>query len=214
MKNRVVLLLGASGLVGSKVLEELLLREDVAEIRVLVRKPLNLTHAKVKERITDFSSLEPLDDFFQVDALYCCVGTTRKKTPDLVAYKAIDFGIPLSVGEQVKAKGCREIHVVSSVGANAQSRNYYLKIKGEMEEEIERLGFDCCRIYRPSMLLGIRNESRPLERLGQKLMPFFDLFTFGGKYHSIDALDVARAMCRTAKAAGTKVLEYREMMLK
>jgi len=214
MKNRVVLLLGASGLVGSKVLEELLLREDVAEIRVLVRKPLNLTHAKVKERITDFSSLEPLDDFFQVDALYCCIGTTRKKTPDLVAYKAIDFGIPLSVGEQVKAKGCREIHVVSSVGANAQSRNYYLKIKGEMEEGIERLGFDCCRIYRPSMLLGIRNESRPLERLGQKLMPFFDLFTFGGKYHSIDALDVARAMCRTAKTAGTKVLEYREMMLK
>lgn len=214
MKNRVVLLLGASGLVGSKVLEELLLREDVAEIRVLVRKPLNLTHAKVKERITDFSSLEPLDDFFQVDALYCCIGTTRKKTPDLVAYKAIDFGIPLSVGEQVKAKGCREIHVVSSVGANAQSRNYYLKIKGEMEEGIERLGFACCRIYRPSMLLGIRKESRPLERLGQKLMPLFDLFTFGGKYHSIDALDVARAMCRSSEAAGTKVLEYREMMLK
>jgi uncharacterized protein YbjT (DUF2867 family) len=104
--------------------------------------------------------------------------------------------------------------VVSSVGANAQSRNYYLKIKGEMEEGIERLGFDCCRIYRPSMLLGIRKESRPLERLGQELMPLFDLFTFGGKYHSIDALDVARAMCRTAEAAGTKVLEYREMMLK
>lgn len=214
MKNRVVLLLGASGLVGSKVLEELLLREDVAEIRVLLRKPLNLSHAKVKERITDFSSLEPLDDFFQVDALYCCIGTTRKKTPDLVAYKAIDVGIPLSVGEQVKAKGCREIHVVSSVGANAQSANYYLKIKGEMEEGIERLGFECCRIYRPSMLLGIRKESRPLERLGQKLMPFFDLFTFGGKYHSIDALDVARAICRSSEAAGTKVLEYREMMLK
>ncbi|MEY4217232.1 MAG: hypothetical protein RLZZ68_1688, partial [Bacteroidota bacterium] len=70
---------------------------------------------------------------------------------------------------------------------------------------IERLGFDCCRIYRPSMLLGIRKESRPLERLGQKLMPLFDLFTFGGKYHSIDALDVARAMCRTDEAAGTKV---------
>lgn len=79
MKNRVVLLLGASGLVGSKVLDELLLREDVAEIRVLVRKSLNMNHAKVKERIMDFSSLEPLDDFFQVDALYCCIGTTRKK---------------------------------------------------------------------------------------------------------------------------------------
>lgn len=80
MKNRVVLLLGASGLVGSKVLEELLLREDVAEIRVLVRKPLNLTHAKVKERITDFSSLEPLDDFFKW--MHCIVasGLREKNT--------------------------------------------------------------------------------------------------------------------------------------
>lgn len=214
MKNRVVLLLGASGLVGSKVLEELLLREDVAEVRVLVRKSLNTNHAKVRERITDFSSLEPLDDFFQVDALYCCIGTTRKKTPDLVAYKAIDYGIPMSVGEQVKAKGCQEIHVVSSVGANAKSSNYYLKIKGQMEEGIECLGFERCRIYRPSMLMGKRKESRPLERLGQRLTPIFDFFTFGGKYHSIDALDVAHAMCRISDDTGTKILEYRHMVSK
>ena len=210
MKN--VLLLGASGLVGSNVLTELLAHDQVGQITILVRNSLQLTHPKLTQVRTDFTDLSALDSIGSVDALFCCIGTTRKKTPDLVQYKAIDYGITMEVARRAKQLGCKQIHLISSVGANAKSSNFYLKIKGEIEEGIQTLGFETCLIYRPSMLIGARNESRPAEKIGQILTPVFDFFTFGGNYHSIRATNLAQCMVRQVEISklGKQILFYRD----
>ena len=210
MKN--VLLLGASGLVGSNVLSELLAHDQVGQITILVRNSLQLTHPKLTQVRTDFTDLSALDSIGSVDALFCCIGTTRKKTPDLVQYKAIDYGITMEVARRAKQLGCKQIHLISSVGANAKSSNFYLKIKGEIEEGIQTLGFETCLIYRPSMLIGARNESRPAEKIGQILTPVFDFFTFGGNYHSIRATNLAQCMARQVEISkpGKQILFYRD----
>ena len=210
MKN--VVLLGASGLVGSNVLNELLAHDQVGQVTVLVRTSLQLTHPKLTQVRTDFTDLSALDSIGSVDALFCCIGTTRKKTPDLVQYKAIDYGITMEVARRAKQLGCKQIHLISSVGANAKSSNFYLKIKGEIEEGIQTLGFETCLIYRPSMLIGARNESRPAEKIGQILTPVFDFFTFGGNYHSIRATNLAQCMVRQVEISkpGKQILFYRD----
>lgn len=208
MNNKTCLILGASGLVGSKVLNELLAHDEVGQVIVLVRTPLQLTHPKLTQVRTDFKDLSAMDGIGSIDVLFSCIGTTRKKTPDLIQYKAIDYGITMAVASYAKKHGCKEIHLVSSVGANANSSNFYLKIKGEVEEGIQSIGFEQCFIYRPSMLIGARNESRPAEKLGQLLTPIFDLFTFGGKYHSIHASRLAKAMCAKFGKQGTHIFHF------
>jgi uncharacterized protein YbjT (DUF2867 family) len=178
----------------------------------LVRKPLAISNSKLIQVVTDFTDLSELDSIGPVDALFCCIGTTRKKTPDLVQYKAIDYGITMEVARRAKQLGCQQIHLISSVGANAKSSNFYLKIKGETEEGIQTLGFETCLIYRPSMLIGARNESRPTEKIGQILTPVFDFFTFGGNYHSIRASELAKCMVSQVErsTAGNQILYYRD----
>lgn len=212
MNKKQVLLLGATGLVGSNVLRELIASDLVGDVTVVVRKPLAISSSKLIQVVTDFSDWSALDALPSVDALFCCIGTTRKKTPDLVQYKAIDYGITMEVARRAKQLGCKQIHLISSVGANAKSSNFYLKIKGEIEEEIQTLGFETWLIYRPSMLIGARNESRPAEKIGQILTPVFDFFTFGGNYHSIRATNLAQCMARQVEISkpGKQILFYRD----
>lgn len=212
MNKKQVLLLGATGLVGSNVLRELLASNLVGNVTVLVRKPLAISNSKLIQVVTDFSDWAALDALTSVDVLFCCIGTTRKKTPDLVQYKAIDYGITMEVARRAKQLGCKQIHLISSVGANAKSSNFYIKIKGETEEGIQTLGFETCLIYRPSMLIGKRNESRPAEKIGQTLTPVFDFFTFGGNYHSIRASELAQCMVGQVERStpGKQILYYRD----
>lgn len=208
MKGKVVMLVGSSGLVGSHVLAGLLAKEHIHEVRILVRRPTSLVHDKLKNFVTQFDGDYPEDDFFNVDALYCCIGTTRKKTPDLNQYWAIDFGIPMEVAKRVKSQGCSEIHLVSSLGAKASSKNFYLKIKGETEEGIESLGFESTFIYRPALLIGKRKEARILENIGQKLSFVFDILSFGGKYHSMKVSLLAQTMLTVGSKNGIFHLYY------
>jgi uncharacterized protein YbjT (DUF2867 family) len=212
MNKKQVLLLGATGLVGSNVLRESLESDLVGNVTVLVRKPLAISNSKLIQVVTDFSDWSALDTLTSVDVLFCCIGTTRKKTPDLVQYKAIDYGITMEVARRAKQLGCKQIHLISSVGANAKSSNFYLKIKGQTEEGIQTLGFETCLIYRPSMLIGKRNESRPAEKIGQILTPVFDFFTFGGNYHSIRASELAQCMVGQVERStpGKQILYYRD----
>lgn len=206
--SKKILILGASGLVGSHLLNKALQDESISEVFVLVRNPLQKDHPKLIQVITDFKDLDQLPP--TIDVLYCCIGTTRKKTPDLTEYKAIDYGITMKVAEYYRALDTNQIHLISSVGASSDSSNFYLRIKGEIEEGIKSLGFPSCLIYRPSMLIGKRNESRPFERIGQILCPIFDFFTFNGKYHSVLASELAQSMLENSRdsKSGTVILHY------
>ena len=211
-----VLLIGASGLIGSELVQLLLRDDKIKTIKVFVRKTLAITDQKLIELLVDFERLEDFKHEFQGDALFCCIGTTRKKTPDLEAYKAIDYGIVLGASNLARSNQVPQVHLVSAIGADTSSKIFYNRLKGEIEKDLLELDFPNTVIYQPSMLIGKRSESRPAEFIAQKLMPFFDVFLLGKaqKYHSIEAKKVAESMLDNLHKPkdGATILRYSEMI--
>jgi len=211
-----VLLIGASGLIGSELVQLLLRDDKIKSVKVFVRKTLAITDQKLREILVDFEHLEDFKHEFQGDALFCCIGTTRKKTPDLAAYKAIDYGIVLTAATLARSNQVPQIHLVSAIGAAVSSKIFYNRLKGEIEKDLLQLDFPTTLIYQPAMLIGKRSESRPAEFIAQKLMPFFDVFLLGKtrKYHSIEAKKVAESMLYNLHKPkeGATVLSYSEMI--
>ena len=211
-----VLLIGASGLIGSELVQLLLRDDKIKTVKVFVRKSLAITDQKLIEILVNFEHLEDFKHEFQGDALFCCIGTTRKKTPDLAAYKAIDYGIVLAAATLAKKNQVPQVHLVNAIGANISSKIFYNRLKGEIEKDVLKLDFPNTLIYQPAMLIGKRSESRPAEFIAQKLMPFFDVFLLGKtrKYHSIEAKKVAESMLDNLHKPkeGATVLSYSEMI--
>jgi uncharacterized protein YbjT (DUF2867 family) len=211
-----VLLIGASGLIGSELVQLLLRDDKIKTIKVFVRKTLAITDQKLIELLVDFERLEDFKHEFQGDALFCCIGTTRKKTPDLEAYKAIDYGIVLGASNLARSNQVPQVHLVSAIGADTSSKIFYNRLKGEIEKDIIKLNFPSTFIYQPAMLIGKRSESRPAEFIAQKLMTFFDFFLLGKtqKYHSIEAKKVAESMLDNLHKPkdGATILRYSEMI--
>jgi uncharacterized protein YbjT (DUF2867 family) len=202
-----VIIAGASGLIGSKLLNILLLKPDYDEILVLVRKELAVKHNKLIQLIVDYDELDRYKKAITGHALFCCLGSTRKKTPDLTEYRKIDHDYPLKLAELAKENGIAQYHLVSAIGANAKSSNFYSKMKGETENDIKHIGLRCLHIYRPSLLTGNREESRVGERIAIWLMQVINPFLVGNlkKYGSIPAAIVALAMFKesTQNSDGT-----------
>jgi len=195
MPNKAVVA-GASGLIGSSLLDILLDAEQYNEVLVLVRKELPVQHKKLVQLVIDFDKLDEHKAAITGYALFCCLGTTKKKTPDLNEYRKIDHHYPLQLAQLAKQNGVRQYHLVSSLGANSNSSQFYLKTKGETEEAIKKIGIRSLNIYRPSFLTGDRNESRFGEGFMIGLMKLIDPLLGGSlkKYRSISAETVARAM--------------------
>jgi uncharacterized protein YbjT (DUF2867 family) len=195
MSNKAVIA-GASGLIGSKLLDILLKEDFYDEVLVLVRKELPVNHKKLVQLVIDFERLMEHATAISGHAVFCCLGSTKKKTPDLVEYRKIDLDYPLQLAQLAKQNGVKQYHLVSSLGANSKSSAFYTKTKGEVEEAVQKVGLKCLHIYEPSILTGDRNESRPMASFANILMPFIDMFLIGSlkKYRSIPAETVARAM--------------------
>lgn len=194
MKKAIVI--GASGLIGSNLIRLLLLDNGIGEVVVLVRKPLNTQHKKLTQHIVDFDEEQSYSKHISGDAFYCCLGTTKAKTPDLNDYKRVDFDYPLAFAKIAKARGMNQYHLVSALGADSQSIINYNKLKGNLELALKGLNFDCLCIYQPSLLDGSREESRPAEKIGIFLMRGLNPLLVGPlkKYRSIKASAVAQAM--------------------
>jgi uncharacterized protein YbjT (DUF2867 family) len=215
MPDKTATLIGATGLIGSHLLN--LLREDPAFslVKVLVRRPVDFKHSKIKVLVIDFSDANAYKQAITgSDAVFVAVGTTQKKVKgDLVAYRKVDFNIPVNAALACKETGCPKLLLVSSVGANSKGGNFYIKLKGEVEDKIQGIGLPSVSIFRPSMLLGKRNESRPAESIAQSLSKGLS-FLFPSKYKPIKAYDVARAMIAASKndLMGCKVYQHQDMM--
>ena len=211
-----VLIIGASGLIGSELLQLLLRDDKIKSVKAFVRNPLDIKDQKLIEILVDFERLEDFKDEFQGDSLFCCIGTTRKKTPDLAAYKAIDYGIVLAAANLARSNQVPQVHLVSAIGAAVSSKIFYNRLKGEIEKDLLELDFASTFIYQPAMLIGKRSESRPAECIAQKLMPFFDLFLLGKaqKYHSIEAKKVAESILDNLHnpKQGAAILTYEKMV--
>ncbi|MFZ4100393.1 MAG: NAD-dependent epimerase/dehydratase family protein [Sphingobacterium thalpophilum] len=191
-----VILVGASGLIGSNLLSLLIESDEISRILLLVRKPLKVSNQKVQELIVNFDELEKFRSEIMGDIIYSCLGTTKAANPDTDQYRKIDLEYPLKLAEIGVKNGISQFHLVSSLCANHTASNSYLKLKGELEKELKQASILSLHIYQPSLLTGNRKESRKLEKLATSEFKLIDPLLIGPliKYRSIKAETVAQAM--------------------
>jgi uncharacterized protein YbjT (DUF2867 family) len=201
-------LFGASGFIGSFLLEELLNSSDYEQVTAVVRKPLNINHHKLKTLIGDYHTLQGLKENIVADEIFIALGTTLKNTPNKEDYYQIDHDYPVLASKIAKARGAGSVFIVTAIGANAKSKISYVKTKGETERDILALNFLFTHIFRPSMLLGNREEKRPLEKLLQKTWSVVNLLLIGkmNRYKGIEGKDVAKAMVQAAANQTEKIM--------
>ena len=216
MKTKTAIVLGATGLIGSYCLEHLLKSDEYEKVIALVRKSTGMSHPKLIQQQIDFDSMSEYANLFAADDVFCCLGTTIKVAGSQDAFRKVDYTYVAEAARLAANKGCRQFLVVSSIGANSKSSNFYLRVKGEMEEAVQKNSLEAIHIFRPSMLLGPRKEFRLGERIGKVLMTVFAPLLFGSlrKYKPIQAETVAKTMLDAAKTgkAGTHVYFYDNMI--
>ena len=212
-----VMLLGATGLTGGKVLQGLLGREEVSQVVALVRHKLPTLHDKLDQHEVDFDRLEDQAGLFDVDAIICCLGTTIKKAGSQDQFRKVDLGYPLKAAELGRSHGVRAFILMSAIGASSSSTIFYNRVKGELEDALRELDYPYLSIYHPSLLLGDRKEQRTAETLGIKAMPLVNRLLIGplDKYRGIEAQTVASAMVNEAcslasEPAAERVIQTRE----
>jgi uncharacterized protein YbjT (DUF2867 family) len=204
-------LAGATGLIGGSLLNELLSQKRYERVVALVRRSTGVQHSQLVERIVNFSALNS-DELGTVHDVFCALGTTIKKAGSPARFREIDFEYPLKLARAAKRAGAQQFLLVSSVGANAQSSNFYLRVKGELEAALQQEGFASLQIFRPSILVGKRAESRPGEKFGIIAGKAIAPLMIGGlrRYRPIRASDVAKAMVAAAQESpeGVRVYEF------
>lgn len=194
----IALLAGASGLVGGILLRQLLESPEYKRVIALGRRPLELAHPKLTQVTVDFAALDQVAADLRCDDAFCCLGTTIKRAGSPAAFRAVDHAAVLAFAWAARRNGAARFFVVTALGADARSRVFYNRVKGETEEALEVLDFKTLAIFRPSLLLGPRVEPRLGERIGAVVMWLADPLLLGSlrKYRAIQAEVVARAMLR------------------
>lgn len=199
--GKTAIILGATGLTGGLLLEQLVEDEAYASVKVFSRRPCGIASPKIREYIGDVLQLEQFREDFSGDVVFCCVGTTSSKTRDRTIYRDIDYGIPVKAARMAKEEGIPAFLVVSALGSNPRSRIFYNRTKGEMERDVLGQGLPHTCILRPSLIVGKRAEKRLAERIGAVVLRLMRPLLVGRarKYRSIEAASIARAMIRLAE---------------
>lgn len=164
--NRRLLIAGASGLVGSNILQEALNDDSVAEVHVIGRRELSVRHPKLTVQVVNFSAIPPLSP---VDEVYLALGTTIKQAGSQSAFRAVDFDANFAVAQAGLAAGARRIGLVSAMMANSKSTVFYNRVKGELEDALTALSPDTLVIVRPSVIVGDRESLNQPRRFGEKI---------------------------------------------
>ena len=196
-----ITILGGSGLIGMHLIKQACADHYFTKINVIVRRPLATKDPKINELVIDFADLSSVIKETIGDALICTLGTTRKKTPDKKYYREIDLSYTLISAKGALENGHKQVHLVSSIGANEKSSVFYPALKGEIERLICELSFDSTFIYRPSILIGKRETARPLEWLSQRISSLINPLLIGRlkKYRSISGEKVAEKIINELK---------------
>lgn len=209
---KTAILAGATGLIGSKLLE-LLLKEDAYDrVVALSRKKLAVSSAKVLNLVVDFDNLQNYSRQLKGDDVFCCLGTTIKEAGSKSAFRKVDYDYPVSLATATHKEGAGQFLIVSAMGANKSSPIFYNRVKGEVQEAIGKLGFEGLHIFQPSLLLGPRVRKRTGEYIGQAVMKTFG-FVIPRKYKAIESVKVAHAMLTIANQHrnGTFIYESDEL---
>lgn len=212
MAPRKALVAGATGLIGGHLLDLLLAEPVYGEVIALVRRPLDVESERFSARIVDFDHLDEISDLPAVDDVFCCLGSTMKKAGSKPAFRRVDHDYVVATARLGLAAGARRFLLVSAVGADASSMNFYSRVKGEAEDSVAGLGYQSCHIFQPSILMGERDESRPGERLGITAAGMLNRLMVGPlrRYRGIRPETVAAAMVAAASsdAQGRQTYTY------
>ncbi|WP_151087608.1 NAD(P)H-binding protein [Hymenobacter baengnokdamensis] len=202
--KKTALLAGATGLVGSELLPLLLASERYAKVIVVGRRPVSFEHPKLTQVTTELDQLEDVRLRLIADDVYCCLGTTIRQAGSQSAFYKVDFLYVVKLAALTAANFAAQFLVVSSLGADVDSRFYYSRVKGEMEAAVRQTPFRAIHIFRPSLLLGERAQPRLGERLGAVVLSLVKPLLRGGwrKYRPVAAATVAQAMLRAAQEDG------------
>lgn len=206
--KKTAIILGATGLTGSILLKKLLNDNRYEIIKLFSRKKIDGLPSKVKQFVGDILDLENFKQDFTADEVFCCIGTTAKKTPDKTLYKKIDFGIPVTAAKLSKANGIPAFLVVSALGANATSTIFYNKTKGEMEQAVLSEKIERTHILQPSIISGNRQEKRIGEKIGLFAFKLLQPLFLGKlkKYRITEAEHIAQTMINLANSTSTKTI--------
>jgi len=192
---------GSTGLVGSNILR--FLSENNHNTIALLRSPIKQLPSNTEELIIDFDSLLNEGSLPSCDHVFICLGTTIKIAKSKDNFKKVDLDYSLAVARKALDSGAKKLTLISSVGADSKSKNFYLRIKGELEDAILDLGFESVNIFRPSFLIGKGGRHRAnSEKIFMKAAKIIDIFCIGSarKYRSIDAQIIAKKMSSTLDA--------------
>ena len=210
MTKLTALLAGASGLVGGECLRRLLAADAYSTVTVVTRRSLGslAQHPKVREIVVDFERLDRVRAGLRADHVFCALGTTIRKAGSQAKFHQVDFEYPRHLAELALANGARHFSLVSALGASAKSGVFYSRVKGELEDALRAMGWPSLCLLRPSVIAGDRQESRPLERLGEALLRFGP-----ATYRPVEAGRIAAAMIATAQSEprGVTVIESRDI---
>jgi uncharacterized protein YbjT (DUF2867 family) len=209
------LIFGSTGFVGSHLLKQLLSSPDYEQVTAVVRKESGVCHPKLKTVISDYNALPALETILAGDEIFIALGTTKKKSPDKAEYYRVDHDYPVLAARIARAQGARAVFLVSAVGANPDSKFFYVRTKGETERDIIALDFEHTHFFRPSMILGCREESRPFEKILIGAWSLINPLLVGNadRYRGISGEDIAKAMrvSATLQADKLNIYHWREM---
>ena len=207
-RRRRVLLLGATGLIGSELLPLLLGDDSVERVVVVARRTTGRSDAKLEEHLFDLGAMDRHAEAFAVDDIFCALGTTMRVAGSEERFRWVDHDLPLAAARLGLANGATHYLLVSSLGADRSSRVFYNRVKGEVEEDLLAIPYRKITIVRPSFLLGPRRELRLVEQIVTRLgwlMP--------RRIKPIEARVVARALVALAKREedGARIVESRDL---
>jgi uncharacterized protein YbjT (DUF2867 family) len=212
MQINTATIIGSSGMTGTALYNLLSQDKSIESIRLIVRHAVSKTTANTDVRLIDFEDATAFKNAIAgSDAVFCTIGTTQKNVKgDKVLYRKIDYNIPVNAALYCRETGCKKFIVVSAVGANSKSSNFYLRLKGDMETAVKGNGPETVHIMQPSMLLGDRTEKRNGEAIFQGLVKSASFLLKGGlqKYRGIAVNDLAKAMIAAARRNTTGIFVY------
>lgn len=214
--SKTALLVGASGLVGSHCLKQLIDGKDYTSIHLFVRKKIEgLSSEKVEQHIVNFDDLASIRFNQKLDAVFCCLGTTIKKAGSQAAFEKVDYRYVLETAKFGLKHQASQFLVITAIGADSSSRFFYNRVKGKVEEDLKTLDYSSLLIFRPSMLGGKRKEFRLGEKIGAFFMRLFQPFFIGKlkRYAIISGEKVAKSMVKNSlkKHQGVRIIESEEM---
>ena len=207
---KVALLAGASGLVGKHLLDGLLEAPDFGRVFAITRRPIAREHPRLANRIIQFDRLEAQLKGTVCHVAFCCLGTTRRQAGSEAAFRQVDVDYVLAFARAARAAQAQRFVFVSSAGASPQSKHFYLRVKGEVEQALAGLGFPSLDIIQPGLLLGWRRELRPAELAAMIFMPLVNPFLTGGRepLRAIPVRTVAQSMIGAARSGRRGVYRY------